>query len=357
MRDLIERLHNTKMILTGLILVVVGITLLLIGNVATGETEATAVELIPWNEFGGILIGGGILGIWIDQLFRRDQQAASEQQLRRVMHDHAPVMRDAVLEAFAADQKDLQRIASPELLDQIITNSLGLRLGDNQFASEVYSDIKAQTIDIQERWSDVNVDINVVPHESAEGYFSVVTRWEYTVVPKHHVRRFACVGDRREYADIARARSGTSAWYFKPDEQFAAKDEEAFRLLAFTIDGQEQSIKRSTRKGYQDYTVAIDAEIIEAGEPVVIAYTTRTVTRVNGNLLFFEIEQPTNGLSVSFDYTGTNIATVSAVDLVQSLRPSRIEHTPKQVQPKTLRVEIGGWTFPRSGVAFVWALH
>lgn len=90
--------------------------------------------------------------------------------------------------------------------------------------------------------------------------------------------------------------------------------------------------------------------------PATISYTTSTVTTASGHLLFFEIEQPTDGINISFDYTGTDIATVSAVDLIQSLRPSRIEHTPAEVQPKTLRVEIDGWTFPRSGVAFVWTL-
>ena len=37
-------------------------------------------------------------------------------------------MRDAVLEAFAANHDDLARIATPHMLDHVITNSLALRL-------------------------------------------------------------------------------------------------------------------------------------------------------------------------------------------------------------------------------------
>ena len=142
----------------------------------------------------------------------------------------------------------------------------------------------------------------------------------------------------------------------QPDENFSAKDEEAFKLLNFAVNGKERLVKRSARKGYQEYSASVGTDAIEAGEPVTINYTTSTITKTSGHLLFFEIEQPTNGINVSFDYTGTGIAAVSAVDLVQSMRPSRIEHTPEEVKPKTLRVEIDGWVFPRSGVAFIWTL-
>jgi len=266
-------------------------------------------------------------------------------------------MRDAVLQAFAADHDDLTRIATPETLDQIIVNSLGLRLDDTTFAKEIYADIKQQTVEIEERWENASVFINLAPHEDAKGYFTVISRWEYTVTPKHVQRRFVCFGDRNEYVEVAQSHGDTSAWYFKPDDKFSAKDEEAFRLLNFSVNGKERAVKRSTRKAYQEYSASVGAEVIEAAEPVTISYTTSTVTKANGHLLFFEIEQPTSGINVSFDYTGTGIASVSAVDLVQSMRPSRIEHTPHEVQPKTLRVEIDGWVFPRSGVAFVWTLQ
>lgn len=345
------------MILTSLSLTVVGTLLLVTERLLADERISTSwADLVPWSEFGGILIGAGILGIWIDHLFQREQQAANEEQLRTMLNEHAPAMRDAVLQAFAADHEDLARIATPETLDQIITNSLGLRLDDRTFAEEVYADIKQQTVDIEERWEDASVFINVVPHESAKGYFTVIARWEYSVTPRHLQRRFLCFGDRQEYVEVAQSRSAASAWYFKPDEHFSAKDEEAFKLLNFAVNGKERSIKRSSRKAYQEYSVSVGADVIEAAEPVTISYTTSTVTKANGHLLFFEIEQPTNGINVSFDYTGTDIASVSAIDLVQSMRPSRIEHTPEEVQPKTLRVEIDGWVFPRSGVAFVWTL-
>lgn len=42
-------------------------------------------DLIPWGELGGILIGGGLLGIWLDSLFQREQQEAQEEQLKKLL--------------------------------------------------------------------------------------------------------------------------------------------------------------------------------------------------------------------------------------------------------------------------------
>jgi len=356
MKDILNRLQRIKMILLSLLLTVAGTLLLITDQTLVDQGSWSWSDFVPWSEFGGILVGAGLLGIWIDHLFRREQEAANDARLRTMLAEHAPAMRDAVLQAFAANQEDLARIATPKTLDQIVTNSLGLRLDDTQFANEIYADIKQQAIDIEERWEDASVFINVVPHEVAAGYFTVVSRWEYTVIPKHLERRFICLSDRKEYAELAQSHSNTSAWYRKLDDEFPAGSPETFKLFSFTVDGEDRPIKRSSRKAYQQYTAFVGADSVAAGEAVTISYTTSTVTRASGHLLFFDIEQPTNGINISFDYTGTDIATVSAVDLIQSIRPSRIEHTPDEVKPDTLRVEIDGWVFPRSGVAFVWTL-
>ena len=39
------------------------------------------------------------------------------------------------------------------------------------------------------------------------------------------------------------------------------------------------------------------------------------------------------------------------------VRPTRIERTPASLPDGTVRVDLDGWIFPRSGVAFVWTLQ
>lgn len=307
---------------------------------------------LPLAELGGILIGAGVLSVWLDHFLRREQQALDDARLRELLHEQAPAMRDAVLDAFAANHDDLARIATPQLLDQLITNSLALRLRDPQFAAEIYTDIRDQAIGAAERWLDAHLSVELATHGRND--YEVTVRWEYTVTPVHRQRRFLCTSDRSEYLEVAHNAGATSAWYLKPRPGLDAATRDSFELLRFTVDGTERPIRRTARKGSQIYTVDVGAKAIEAKEPVVVAYTYRTTTRRNGHLLFFDIEQPTRDLRIDLDYTTTDIATISTLDLIPSVRRTRIEQSPPQASGRVVHVDIDGWIFPRSGVAFVW---
>lgn len=372
MHELLGRFQRLKMAFVSLLLVVLGGSLIALGNHIGDWRVSPWLRAVPWNEFGGILVGAGLLSIWIDHVFQRERDQADDLRLRAILHDQAPVMRDAVLDAFAANHEDLRRVATPELLDQLITNALGLRLHDERFAAEVYADIRDQAIAATERWHDANVTIDLAPaalrapgsspggrttSQRLADYFTVTVRWEYTVIPTHAQRRFACVSDRSEYAELATERGNTSSWFIRPDQGIDASSRDAFELLRFTVDGDDRPIRRSERKTGQSYAVHIDDELIRAGRPVTVSYTYRTITSRAGHLLFFDIEQPTKELSIVLNYDGCGIARVSALDLIPSVRPTRIERTPPTIANKSIRVEIDGWIFPRSGAAFVWTLE
>ena len=176
MKTLHTRFHHLKMLLAGLSLSATGAALIAAGKRST--TDSGWLSYIPLTEFGSILIGAGILGIWLDHMFRQEQQALSDQRLRQILHDHAPLMRDAVLDAFAANHQDLARVATADTLDRIITNSLALRLGDEQFASEVWHDIHNQAVMAPERRHDASLNVNLSPLTDTPGYFAVTVRWE-----------------------------------------------------------------------------------------------------------------------------------------------------------------------------------
>src|SRR5205085_2911042 len=91
----------------------------------------------------------------------RDQR--DDARVRRLLEESAPAFRDAVVKGFAVDPEDLERVATPELLDSIAVNTLSLRLGDRAFAEEVYADIRDQAIRAPERWHDVKVFIRLTP--------------------------------------------------------------------------------------------------------------------------------------------------------------------------------------------------
>ena len=115
-------------------------------------------------------------------------------------------MRDALVEGFAIHPEDLKRVATPELLDDIAANVMALRLGDEQFAREIYRDIRDQAIRATERWYDVAVRVllSTAVERSTAGtpLLDATVEWEYTTIPSSATRRFACVSDQDEYNEL-----------------------------------------------------------------------------------------------------------------------------------------------------------
>lgn len=370
MRDALSRLYRTKTLLIAVITAVLGVALIAVGNRITRSGSSGLLAYLPVAEVGGTLLGASLFGLWLDLFMQREQQAVAEQRLRALLHEHAPAMRDAVLDAFAANHQDLRRVATPEMLDGIIENSLEMRLGDQQFAHEIYRDLRDNAIAAGERWYDASVSIELSPtvavyrpgkdgptFRTSKKLFTVSVRWEYKTIPRYPQRRFACVSDRAEFNELAAERGATTAWFMKPAAGLDAASPEAFELTRFTVDGDERPIRRTSRKGGQVYTANVGTDVVEAGKPVTVAYSYRTVTTQAGHLLYFNVDQPTRDLTISFDYSDCDLATVSVLDLIPSTRQTRIERPNKEVPASVLRADIDGWIFPRSGVGFVWTMN
>lgn len=109
---------------------------------------------VPLSELGDALFAAGFLSTLFEYTFRKDQEAAVTEQFRTIIKEQAPAMRDAVIEGFRFQNGDLERIATPQLLDELAENSLGLRFGDAQFGHEVYADIRHQVMTAKEWWYD-----------------------------------------------------------------------------------------------------------------------------------------------------------------------------------------------------------
>ncbi|GAA4969510.1 hypothetical protein GCM10023225_09720 [Kineococcus glutinatus] len=332
-----------------------------VGLLLLARSAPTWAALLPLSELGGVLFGAGVLGIGLDGYLKRENDELAERRLRQVLADNTPALRDAVIEGFAFQPDDLKRVATPELLDQVLRNSLALRLGDATFAGELYDDLRDQAIRAAERWQDVRVDIRLSMLSSAAsgrtGLYVATIRWEYAVVPAFPVRRFVAVADRDEYRELAQESAATSAWYIRPKGNLAAGEREAFELVQFSVNGQARPIRRTARKDGQTYTVSLGEDVVRAARPVTVAYTYRTVVSRDGHLLHIDVEQPTRGISVELDYSATDIAYVKVVDFIASSRKSRLIETPEGIPGRVIGVQFDGWLMPRAGVAFVWVLH
>ena len=238
------------------------------------------LHALPLGELGGTLFGAGLLSTFFEYTFRRDQEAHTLARFRQIIREEAPAIRDAVVEGFAIRPEDLKRVATPELLDDIAANVMALRLGDEQFAREIYRDIRDQAIRAAERWYDVavRVRLSTAVERSTAGtpLLDVTVEWEYTTVPSSATRRFACVSDQDEYNELLADTPATAAWLLQNRPGVDAASRSSYQLLELTVDGRSQTIRRSTRKTGQTYSVSLDEDATQ-GQPVRIRQVIRTV--------------------------------------------------------------------------------
>jgi len=355
----LQRIYRLKVTIMALLSLIIGVGLQILA--AYAATVAPALAFLPLSEIGGTLFAAGLFGIAWDYFDGKDKEERENERIRAILKESAPDFRDAVVRGFAVENDDLKRVATPELLDQIAGNVLALRLGDREFAEEVYADVRDQAIRAPERWHDVDVQIRVSPAggRSAKGVplFIVTARWEYTFIPSHATQRFACVSDKDEFRELVTDIPATAAWFMTPASGLGAAAQESFELVQYSIDGQERSIRRSARKTGQTYSVNIGEEAVRSQQPVTVSFTYRTLTLQAGHMLHFDIDQPTKGLTVSLDYSDTDIAQVKVLDLIASSKHARIQRTPQSVPGRSVSVDFDGWVFPRTGIAFVWTLN
>lgn len=349
-----------KTTIVGLVSFGVGVALLAMARAVAGASGWEWLSFWPLGELGGILVGAGVLGIAWEYFDGRDRERREDARVRRLLREAAPDFRDAVVRGFAVERKDLERVATPELLDSIAGNALGLRLGDSDFAREIYSDLVDNVIRAPERWYDVDVRIRLssIDERSTVGAhrFAVTVTWEYTAIPNSPTARFVCTSDREEFHDLLSELPATSTWFMTPRPGFDAAERSSFELLQYSVDGEELPIRRSARKSSQTYSVRLGDERIAHARPVRIRHVYRTITPRSGHMLHTTIAQPAKGLTLSLDYTDTDIASMRVTDLISSARRPRLARLPNEAEAREITLDVPGWVLPQAEVTFVWTL-
>jgi hypothetical protein len=249
----------------------------------------------------------------------------------------------------------LKKVASPETLDRIATNALGLRLEDQDLAAGVYTDLRDQVIRAPERWHDVDVSVTLSPWGKgpATGHgsmFVATIRWEYRVTPASGTLRFACTSDHAEYRDLLRDPTVTGPWYISRNGGLDAASQDVFELVQVAVNGKAKIIRRTTRPNAQLYTVSLGRA---SGDEVAISYTYRVLVQRHGHVLYLDLPRPAKGLHVQLNYAGAGIRRINTLDYIASNQQSRVDQTPDDLPARTIDVGFDGWVFPRSGVAFV----
>jgi hypothetical protein len=362
MHDPLNRLYRTKLVLLATLLLFLGLALLIFGHWIQHASGWHWLTNWPVVDIGSALFTTGLLAVAWQYMDGQDSEVRDTDRLKRVLAESAPAMRDAVIQGFAFEPSDLARVSTPHTLDQIITNGLAIRLGDAEFAREIYEDLEQQAINMPERLHDARVSIHLSsPPAAAQGtpaghspLLIVTMRWEYSLVPIFPTRRFVCTSDLREFRELNQDTAGTSVWYIPETADIHADGEAAFELLDFTVNGEARGIRRTAKAGSQTYTVALGADAMQSRDPITVAYTYRAVVAAEGQRLRLRVDQPTKGWTIELNHTDASIGEVAVLDYIASGEQTRISRSPASLPEQTVTVEFDGWVFARSGVAFVW---
>ena len=360
---LYRRLLKTKAALLAVSFTLVGILLIMLNawlaTLSLGDWSW--LHHLPLDEVGGPLLGAGLVSTILDYSYRRDQEDVAIQRTQQAIVDLSPAKLWSVLcEGLTCRPAELARLTTPERLDDAAAAIMAQRLGDEQFAREIYADIRDQAIRAAERWYDVEarVRLSTAVERSTAGtpLLDVTVEWEYTTVPSGSERRFACVSDRAAYNALRGDIPATSTWFMAPRPGMDPRSQKSYELLELTVDGRPQPIRRTVQATGQTYRVRLD-DVAQSGEPVRIRQIFRTSTPAWGHRLFFELPQPARNMSLAVDYTNTSIADIRVSDTVATFQPSQLVRTPEAAVGKVISLNARGWLLPKTGFAVTWTLE
>ena len=360
---LYRRLLKTKAALLAVSFTLIGILLIMLNawlaTLSLGDWSW--LHHLPLDEVGGPLLGAGLVSTILDYSYRRDQEDIAIRRTQQAIIDLSPAKLWSVLcEGLARHPAELARLTTPKQLDDAAAAIMAQRLGDAQFAREIYADIRDQAIRVAERWYDVEarVRLSTAVERSTAGtpLLDVTVEWEYTTVPSGSERRFACVSDRAAYNALRGDIPTTSTWFMAPRPGMDARSQESYELLELTVDGRPQPIHRTVQEAGQTYRVQLD-DAAQSGESVRIRQMFRTSTPAWGHRLFFELPQPARNMSLAVDYTNTPIADIRVSDTVATFQPSQLVRTPKAAVGKVISLNARGWLLPKTGFAVTWTLE
>ncbi len=368
MQDLRNRLYGLKITLFAILVGSAGLAILFLAHAVDTGSGPSWLTFWPLNELGSTLFITGLVVVALDYIDGKEREARDDERIRRLLKESAPAIRDAVIAGFVETPANMRGVATHATLDKLATNALAIRLGDETFASEIYASLLHQAIRTPERWHDVDVAVRLscIQERSAFGaprgnvrgpLFDVVVTWEYTVVPTGPIRRFASTNDLAEFHEFLSDVPTTSAWYVPPRSGADAREPASFEVLSYSVDGVDLPIRQTARKSGRTYSVDLGAETVANRRPVRIRHVYRTLLPRAGHRFRIALVQPTHGLSVSFDYTDTDIAELRVSDLISSATPAQVKFLPEEAPAKQVDISVPGWLLPQAEVTFVWTLE
>jgi alanine racemase len=185
-------------------------------------------------------------------------------------------------------------------------------------------------------------------------YFKVTTHVEYTKALRNEMFMIGCALDNEQLAAFFEDKRCEYRWLLNRGEDLVP--ERDFRVNGVRIDGEDVPIIRTENTG-RGYEVWCGSEALKAklNRQVRVEIEIETKQRKDNQLFSAYLVYPTRGMEISFAYGGTGIRNVREVGFFAGKHPYP-EVSRREGESITLKLGNDAWTFPTSGVTFVWDL-
>ncbi|MCL5807169.1 MAG: alanine racemase [Deltaproteobacteria bacterium] len=266
-------------------------------------------------------------------------------------------------------EPSLRRIFIPDeeksiaRIDNIIRRCFQTRARNEELGDAIYYEMFETLFGKDDRQlelrDDFRYDIRItefnpgeVPDPLRRDYFKVTTHVEYTKAVRNPVFMIGCALDNEQLAAFFENKRCEYRWLLNRGEDLIP--ERDFRVNRVRIDHQDVPVIRTenTPQGYQVWSGSDDLKkILNRRVRVEIEIETK---QLKSNRLFSAyLVYPTRGMEISFHYEGTNIKNVRDVGFFAGKHPYP-EVTREEGKSVTLKLSDRTWTFPTSGVTFIW---
>lgn len=321
----------------------------------------TFLRFIPWASLATTSLGVAIISLVYEWIVRNETDQKLDEVLTQHFQDQAKLINTQIPRAMLTTPEVMRNVLDSDVIDDVIRNSLEIRLEDSQLAKEAYESFLGHLLSHEERRRNYRCNIYLaatksteIPDEITHRYYDGFIDVRYDSLLQKDTFQFTCVETMEEYNDLLKDPHWELRWIAEPTKDFPK--EVAFDVESVHVGGLLLNIRREEANG--KYVIVADHLELKSmlGQIVTIYYRYKVKIKKRGHLLMIHMPCPTHNVVVELDYAHTDIHFVNVLDFFVSQKKPAIRYIPSLKKHHRIEVEVNDWVFPKGGVVFVWVL-
>lgn len=338
------------------------ITLVSGGLASFIEDHASWLDFIGKGSFeavGGAILSSSVILVAFEQYVRRQSQAIESARAASLLAEYESRLVGRLPQLLSVgDQATVDavaRAASPEQLRSLGMKALGAALGSPAIVEASVRHLSERLVESREVWHGLRIHMSmrptIHPLDTDSSYFDINIIASFSSEELGPVA-LVCTSDMAEYRSLLASGRYVWVWYHEPTRQFPKATQEVFSLVECVVNGTVSDTGYSETENtafYQVLNTWPEADNYE------VRVTLRARLQRRGHCLYFNVPRVCDYVRYDYDYSGCGVAFMTVLDALGAPRRPVIERLPGAKD--RVVVEMGDWTFPNSGVVFVWVFE